>query len=118
MKRVIIKYEKIWYKGKPMIKILGWNNIKKTSELPKEYFEEEPYFYCNSYIYHYNQLYHNNYFEEIEVRDKDGGTNFTSGSLINIKDWKRIIKAMRKSGERLHEILKKNKWQGKGKIII
>jgi len=106
MKKAIIKYEKVWYKGEPVFKILGWENVLTESELPKEYFKERPYFYYNEY------------FDLLEVRAKHGGASLPHGIFMSINDWKQVIEIMKQAGERLHNILKKEKWQGKGKIEI
>ena len=106
MKKAIIYYEKVWVYDIPMIKILGWKNVLTKSDLPKEYLEKSPYFYYDKY------------FDLIEIRDKEGVTSFSHGHLISLNNWELDVKTMKQAGERLHNILKKKKWQGKGKVII
>ena len=106
MKKAIIYYEKVWSHRKPMIKVLDWKNVLTKSELPKEYFKRGPYFYYDDFL------------DLLEIRDKDGGMALYLGIPISVNDWERAIRKMKRAGERLHNILKKKKWQGKGKVII
>jgi len=115
MKKAIIYYEKAWTANdKPAIRLLGWKNVKRKDELPIEYLQGEPYFFydpeapflletCPMLIIRY------------------GGhpeMTFCRKSLIGKKDWEEFVEVMKQAGKRLHEIMKKKKWSGKGEIVI
>jgi len=107
MAKAIIYYEKVWYEGKPMIKILGWKNVKKLSQLPKEYLKTRDIpIFCETAD------------DYIGLPGNQKYGFITKGTLLGADDFQIIISIMKQAGERLHNILKKKKWSGKGEIEI
>jgi len=132
MAKAIIYYEKVWYEGKPMIKILNWGNIKNWVELPPEYCSYKfPMFFQGkdgpNFITGKDAIIivskSNSHFEYFVIR---------RGDILEKEDFERIVSIMKQAGERLHNILKRANiiikrahkrlkreiWSGKGEIIV
>ena len=113
MKKAIIRYEKVLYKEGKGIKILGWENIEKFFNLPTEYTNEPPAFYEMDDT--------SNTIKIIRETPKWGFTQeilIHKGQIIDAEEFQVLVSVVRQASRRLHNILQKNQWQGKGEIEI
>jgi len=118
IKRAVIYYEKVLYKNKPMIKILDWKNIKNWEELPMKYYSYElPMFFQGkdgpNFVTGKDAI--------IIVSKNSSQFSYSiirKGDILKKEDFERLVSLMKQAGQRLHNILKKKRWRGEGRVVI
>ena len=89
-------------------KLIGWKNILKLSELPEEYFEEFPYFYETE--------------GTISLRGNSAlqlPWYLEKGDIISCIRWgTEILPELKKAGDRLTKINRKERWNGEVVVKI
>jgi len=115
-KQAIFHLEKILIDGEEYYKVLGWENVKSSVDLPKEYLEKPPCFYAainyrGDAIVIYRQpigKYWENQIEPAPV--------LKIGVTIRRKYWENAIEpVLKQAGERLHKM---KRWSGKVEVRI
>ena len=105
MKQATFYLEKIIRDGKECVEILGWKNVLKYSDLPKEYFDTVPYFYAGAK-------------GEVVMYFESHWTDIYIGTYMRKEHWEKLEEYMKQAGSRLSAILKKKRWHGKFKVEI
>ncbi|MFW9899865.1 MAG: hypothetical protein ACFFDY_01095 [Candidatus Thorarchaeota archaeon] len=108
MKQAILKIKitgHSWGQGKELaFQILDWENVLSEEDLPKEYFEERPYFHETEY----------GGLKQLRISiSKDANNNFWlfKGAFLNVEKFLIIKKAMKEAGIRLTIINKNSKFK-------
>jgi len=107
-KQAIFYLEKEIQGGVEGYKVIDYKNILSHDDLPKDYFEEMPYFFKDDK----GRVF-------IQGNRVDEGYRFSYHDFIEKELWKtRIYPLLKKAGSKLHRILKKKRWSGRVEVKI
>jgi len=88
-----LKAERVLYRGDPVFKITGWENIITDDDLPREYIRRD------------GARFKIDCYGKLEVRDSSNHTRTLEvGSLVSPETFGDILASMREAGEKLAKI--------------